>query len=250
MKKYIVLLTAAVLALQINPALAQFGGSPGDFKFGGALKKVFGDNSAFTAMLSAEVKPKTGDAIVLPGKVAFDDGKARFEINMSSAMGSKLPAGAAEQMKAMGLDQMTTIALPDKKVLYLIYPNLQSYVENPMPDAGSGTNENYKVATTELGKATVDGHPCVENKVVVTDDKGKASEFTVWNATDLKNFPVKIVHAEKDTEITMSFKDISMTKPAASSFAPPTGYTRYDSMQGMIQAVMMKKMAGGLGAPK
>jgi len=37
------------------------------------------------------------------------------------------------------------------------------------------------------------GRPsCVKNKVIVTDDKGDKHESTVWNATDLKNFPVKI----------------------------------------------------------
>lgn len=248
MKKYIILL-ATILGLQIHPALAQFGGAPGGFKFDGAMKKVFGENSAFNAALQLQIKTKSEDTITLPGKIAVDDGKARFEMNLTAASGFKMPAGAAEQMKAMGLDQMTTIALPEKKIIYLIYPNLQSYVENPMPDSASDTNQDFKVATTVLGKETVDGHPCIENKVVVTDGKGKTSEFTVWNATDLKNFPVKIVHAEQETDITMLFKDVSMTKPAASSFTPPTDYTRYDSMQGMMQAVMMKKMTGGMGMP-
>ncbi len=124
-------------------------------------------------MLSAQVKPKSGDEIVLPGKIAFDDGKARFEIDLNSATGLKLPEGAAEQMKAMGLDRITTIALPEKKIMYLVYPGMQSYMENPMPDS-MGTNQDFKVTTKELGKETVDGHPCVKNKMVMTDDKGKS----------------------------------------------------------------------------
>ncbi|MEJ0089676.1 MAG: hypothetical protein WDM80_08035 [Limisphaerales bacterium] len=120
---------------------------------------------------------------------------------------------------------------------------------SPLPDS-TETNQDFKVATTELGKETVDGHPCVENKVVVTDANGKTSEFTVWNATDLKNFPVKVVHAEQEAEITMLFQDVSIKKPAASAFVPPADYSRYDSMQSLMQAVIMKKMAGGMGTPK
>ncbi len=60
---------------------------------------------------------------------------------------------------------------------------------------------------------------------------------------------MKIAHDEDGTAMIMTFKDISMTKPAASSFVPPADYTRYDSMQGMMQAIMMKKMAGGMGMP-
>jgi hypothetical protein len=166
--------------------------------------------------------------------IAFDAGKARFEMNLSGAKGLNIPADAAAQMQAMGLDQITTISLPENKFVYLIYPGLQSYVENPLPDALTGTNQNFKVATTELGKETVDGHPCVENKVVVSDDKGATNEFTVWNATDLKNFPVKIITTKEETEITMSFTDVSLAKPVAASFNPPAGYTRYDTMQNMV----------------
>src|SRR5208337_4712248 len=119
-----------------------------------------GENSAFTATLESLIKPNAGDPITLPGKIAFDAGKSRFEMNLSGASGLKLPAGAAEQMKSMGLDQITTITLPEKKLLYLVYPGLQSYVENPLPAAAAGTNQDFKVSTTELGKDTVNGHPC------------------------------------------------------------------------------------------
>jgi hypothetical protein len=247
MKKHHSILTTAAFCFGLIPAFAQLGGPPGGPQFDGALTKVFGDNTAFTATLESQITPKSGDPITLPGKIDFDAGKARFEMNLSGAKGLKIPAAAADQMKAMGLDQITTISLPENKFVYLIYPGLQSYVENPLPDALTGTNQNFKVATTELGKETMDGHPCIENKVVVSDDKGATNEFTVWNATDLKNFPVKIITTKQETEITMSFKDISLTKPVATSFVPPAGYTRYDNMQTMMQTEMMKKMGGGLG---
>jgi len=249
MKISLSILTAAALSWGLSPALAQMGGPPSGPKFDGALTKVFGENSAFTATLESQITPKSGDPITLPGKIAFDGGKSRFEMNLSGVAGLSIPPGAVEQMKAMGLDQITSISLPEKKQLFLVYPGLQSYVENPLPDAAAGTNQDYKVTTTELGKATVDGHPCVENKVVVTDARGTNKEFTVWNATDLKNFPVKIIHVEKDTGITMTFKDVILAKPAASAFDLPAGYTRYDNMQTMMQTEMMKKMGGGLGLP-
>jgi hypothetical protein len=249
MKKHLIILTTAAFCFGLVPAFAQLGGPPGGPQFDGALTKVFGDNTAFTATLESQITPKSGDPITLPGKIDFDAGKARFEMNLSEAKGLQIPADAAAHMKAMGLDQITTISLPENKFVYLIYPGLQSYMEHPLPDALTGTNQNFKVATTELGKETVDGHACVENKVIVTDDKGATNEFTVWNATDLKNFPVKITTTKQETEITMSFNDVSLTRPAASSFVPPAGYTRYDNMQTMMETEMMKKMGGGLGLP-
>ena len=189
MKNHLTILTTAAFCFALIPAFAQLGGSPGGPKFDGAMTKLFGDNTAFTAMLESQIAPKSGDPIMLPGKIAFDSGKARFEMNLSEAKGLQIPADAAAHMKSMGLDQIMTISLPENKFLYLIYPGLQSYMENPLPDALTGTNQNFKVETTELGKETVDGHPCVENKVLVYDGKGATNEFTVWNATDLKKFP-------------------------------------------------------------
>jgi hypothetical protein len=247
MKKNLLTLTTTILCLGLAPAFAQFGRTPGGPKFDGAMAKLFGDNPAFSATLENQIKPNAGDAITMPGKIAFDSGKVRFEMNMADARGLKMPPGAAEQMKAMGFDQLITISLPDKNVAYLVYPGLESYVANPLPAAKSGTNDTSKVTVTEMGKETVDGHPCVENKVIVTSDQGTTNEFTVWNATDLKKFPVKIFRNEQGTEVTLLFKNVALTKPAAASFEVPAGYTRYDNMQTMMQTEMMKKMGGGAG---
>ncbi len=249
MKINLCLLAAAALCIGLAPAFAQPGPAPGGPGFDGAMRKLFGDNTAFTATLETQIKPKSDDLITMPGKIFFDSGKARIEMNLADVKGLKLPPNALDQMKSMGLDQMITISLPEKKLAFLIYPGLKSYVESPLPAAAAATNLNFKVTTTELGKETVAGHPCVQNKVLVTDTAGKTNEFTVWNATDLKNFPVKVFRAGPDADATMLFTDVLLTKPAANLFDPPADYTRYDNVQTMMQAEIMKRMGSGLGQP-
>ncbi len=250
MKKNLPLITATLLLLGLTPALAQFGRSPGGPQFDGPLAKLFGENSAFTAALEFQTTQKSGDTITLPGKISFDAGKSRFEMNLSEAKGLKLPPDAVAHLKSMGMDTMVSISVPDKKLVCIIYPGLSSYVEMPPPDASSaGDSSDYKVTTTELGKETVDGHDCVKNKVVVTGKDGAPHESTVWNASDLKNFPVKIVTSEQGQDATMLFKTVSFDKPAAGSFAAPAGFTKYGDMQTMMQTEMMKKMGGGVGMP-
>lgn len=249
MKKHLRILTTTILCLAAAPTFAQFGKSPGGPKFDGAMAKLFGDNAAFTATVENQIKPTSGDLMTMPGKMAFDAGKARFEMNMAEAKGMKLPPEAIEQMKAMGFDQMVTLSLPAKKLTYLIYPGLESYVETPVAAAKEGTNDTLKLEVKEVGKDTVDGHPCVQNNVVITDGQGTTNQFTVWNATDLKKFPVKIFHVEQGNEVTMLFKNVTLAKPPASAFEVPAGYTRYSNMQTMMQTEMMKKMGGGMGMP-
>jgi hypothetical protein len=150
----------------------------------------------------------------------------------------------------MGMNSMVMISRPDKKISYMIYPGMQAYAENPLQDRETTASAaDFKVETTELGKDTVDGHPCVKTKFIVTDDQGAKHESVVWNATDLKKFPVKIETVQQGQTMTILFKDVNLAKPDAGLFDPPSDYTKYDSMQAMMRAQMMKRMGGGVGMP-
>lgn len=239
-------------ATYAQPGGGMGGGSPGGPNFGGSMSKLFGDNKTFSS--SVEIQAKDGQAgdTTIPGKLTFDDGKSRFEMDMTKMKNSKMPPGAAEQMKAMGMDSMVVISRPDKKLSYMVYAGLNAYVEMPLKESDSAEAINkLNVETTELAKETVDNHPTVKNKVVITDDKGKKQEFTVWNASDLKSFPVKLEMTERGTVVTMLFKDVKLAKPEAKLFDAPAGLKKYDNMMTMMQEEMMKKMGGGggFGAP-
>ena len=219
------------------------GGPPPGPRFGGDMAKIFGENSAFSANLEMHTAGAASGDMTMPGKLAYLDGKSRFELDMSQMKSKQMPP--AEQMKQMGMDKLIVIARPDKKVSYVVYAGLESYMENSLRDADANNTEaDYKSEITELGKETVDGHACVKNKVVVTDKDGKAHESTVWNATDLKKFPVKVETVENEMTVTMLFKDVKLAKPAADQFEPPTGFKKYDSMMSMMQEQMMKRMGG------
>jgi Domain of unknown function (DUF4412) len=246
MKKHFLILTA-IFSFGIFSVQAQLGGAPGVPQFGNGMEKLFGDNQTFSATLQMQMN-STGSPMTMSGKMSFDKGSSRTEMDMADMKGGGLPPGAMTMLKSAGLDRMVSISQSGKKIVYVIYPNAQSYAEMTTPESAA-TNTDSKIEITELGKETVAGHPCVKNKAVVTDKQGDKHEFTVWNATDLKNFPVKIEMNEQGSAITMSYSDISFSKPDASLFTPPTGYTKYDSVQEMMQAVMMKNMGGGMGFP-
>jgi len=241
-----------ILGLALTNALAQMGphgGAQGP-RLDAATAKLFGDNQTFSAQLEFQMTMADGSDVTEPCKFMFDNGKSRFEINMSEMRNASMPPGTADQMKSMGMDKMVMISRPELKLAYMVYPGLNSYAEMAAAEAASGTNtSDFKLETTELGKETVDGHECVKNKVTVTDKDGNKTESTVWNATDLKNFPVKIVTDQAGKPVTMLFKNISLAKPASSVFEAPAGFTKYDDVQTMVRTEVMKKMGAGLGAP-
>ena len=246
MKNYLTAIATAIACLSLVPAYGQYGGRPGGMggpprgpQFGGSTAKLFGNNPSFSATMEVRGESSAGEshANAMTGKIAVDQGKSRFEMNT---------AAMDPHMKAMGMDQMIMVSRPDKKVSYMLFPSWQAYVENPIPDAATIKPESaYKIEITELGKETLDGHPCVKNKAVVTDDQGNKTESLLWNATDLNNFPVKIETTQEGHKTTMLFKDVKLSKPAASQFEPPADHKKYDSMM----SLMMEHMGGGMGMP-
>jgi len=116
----------------------------------------------------------------------------------------------------------------------------------PFPQLQTTQRESdYRLESTPLGKETMDGHACVKNKSVVTDAQGHKKEYTVWNATDLNNFPVKIQSTDTLGESqTTSYRNIKLAKPDANLFELPTGYRKYTDLGAMMQDIMMKQMSG------
>ena len=245
--KYLVMALALVTAFPFV-SQAQLAGGGSMPNFSGALSKFFGDNKAFSANVQMDVKGP--EEASMPGKVALLDGKTRFEMDMSQLKTSRMPQAVLDQMKTMGMDKLILITEPAKKSSLLIYPGLQSYVSMPMKDADAAGADEFKVEFTDLGKEKVDGHDCVKSKAVVTDSKGESHEATLWSATDMKKFPIKITQSEKGNETTMLFSQIKLEKPDAALFAPAASFTKYPGMQEMMQEVMMKKLGNGApGAP-
>jgi len=143
------------------------------------------------------VPDDASNPIIMRMKLSVDSGKSRSEFINTAAdiLAPHMSPAATARWKSNGLDQipMVTVTRLDKKVACLIYPGRQSYVERDLSEAESAAmSSGDKTETTELGQETVEGHPCVRNKAIVTDKRGYQHELIVWKAADLNNFPVKI----------------------------------------------------------
>lgn len=238
-----VVLATAVLA---GPGFAQglFGRSvvPSE-----QLAKLFGKSTAFSADAALTVTEPSGKTMQgMQMSFAMLDGKVRTEID-TAKMGGNLPPEAMAHMQQMGLGHTVNIVLPEKKVMYLIFPGMKAYLETPLGQTTAGvTNKAPTIEKTELGKETVDGHVCTKVKITGTEENGRTFEWLRWQAADLKDFPIKIeMTSEKGTVITMQYSNINQSKPDAALFAPPSDYTRYGSMQ----ELMMGVMGGGRSLP-
>jgi len=191
-----------------------------------AFVKLFGAAGAFTAKVDTQViDPYQKEVVRLLMDFATFEGKVRIEINLAQMQSKEMPPNKVAELKQAGMDRLISLFRPDKKVTYVVFPGIQSYQTIPMAKEDTDAFEKgLKVEKSALGKATLDGHECVKNKVVVKDTKGPVLTAITWNATDLKDFPLQIEMKEKVNTVRMHFTQLRFTKPDPQQFDVPAAY--------------------------
>ena len=237
------LLLALALAGSIASALAQRGAPPAGIN--AAMLKMFGDIKAFSATAEARMLDKDLKEIsAMPMTMSMRDNKLRSEMDLSQVKGGAMPPEAAAMMKQAGMDRMVTVIRPDRKSTMIVYPGLQSFAEMPIADAEVA---DAKVESTELGKETIDGHPCVKTRLASTDAQGQVREAFVWQASDLKQFPIQMQMPQRSNTLIVKFQPPKLETPEASLFDVPASYTKYSNVQALMQAALMKMFSGAGG---
>jgi hypothetical protein len=235
MKKHPLLLASVLAGFTVVTAPAQPGPPPGP-SWDGAMAKLFGDNPGFTATMEYHLTTPSGREMTMQGKIAHLEGKARFEMDMSSMQGANMPPQAAARMKQMGMSKVFSITRRDLNLIYMVYPDMKAYVEMPMRETNAPVSD-YKADVTKVGEESINGHDCIKNKVVVTCPDGTTRESTIWNATDLNKFPIKMQLASKEgRNMVLIFNDVKLEKPDAALFDPPTDFTKYDNMMNLMMS--------------
>ncbi len=124
----------------------------------------------------------------------------------------------------------TVIMRLDMKKMWMLMPDQKIYMEMPIQQQDITTkmkDPNAKVEKKFIKNESVDGHPCKEYFVTVTNNGKKDASGYVWEASDLKNMTVKWQDEDKQTTITWKKIDIN-GQIADSLFEVPSGYQKMD----------------------
>ncbi len=211
------------------------------------MARLFGSNTAFTAKSEVRMYDQSRkETIFAAMNYSCLEDKTRIEIDTAQTKNKDLPAGIADQLKQLGMDQVVTLIRPDRKAVYVLYPKLEACLVQPLPEDSGKT----KMDRQAIGKETIDGHPCVKHKVTFTSEKGGKEEYTVWNAIDLKDFPVQILVKQNEDTIITRYKQIQLTKPEAKLFDLPAGFKEYSDTQSFMQGIKAKMLGGGVTGSK
>ena len=72
---------------------------------------------------------------------------------------------------------------------------------------------------------------------MMADDKGHQQEIIVWDATDMKDFPVQLKLNENGQNILVHYRTVHFVKPEAGSFEAPAGFTKYNDLRALMSRV-------------
>jgi hypothetical protein len=230
MKKLRSFRPAWVLLTAVIPLLGSIGraqlpeGAAGGMN--AALTQLFGRATFFSAKVDVVVlDPAQQELLRMPMNFAALEGKIRLEIDVSQIRSKHVTPEIISAMNQAGIGKMATIIRPDKKASYILYPVLRNYSVVPMSKAeADAIGKPLNTERTELGKETIDGHSCVKNHVTVKEQQTVILEATTWNATDLKDFPIRIETKDKGTTSILHFHQIQFARPDIKQFEPPPGY--------------------------
>lgn len=233
---------ALLLASGVS-AFGQFGGagSPG---VSATLIRLFGTNRAFTAQVEVQVLGKDNkEQVGMPMTFALLDTRIRLEVDLAR-MRNREQANALAQVKPLGMDSLVSVIRPDLRATCVMFPKLRAFVKLPLPDEeAEAFTKSARIERTPLAREKLDGHPCVKNRVVLTDGKGKQHEATVWNASDLRDFPVCVATRESEGTVVMRFRQIQFVPPSPTLFEPPAGYQACADMGALMAGPGAKYLA-------
>ena len=212
---------------------------PGALNFSGSLSRVFADQKFFSADLTVQISKEFGATLSVPGKMSYSEGNSRVESDLTRAKGLEYSPEMLDQMKGSGLAKTITISRLQEHKNCTIYPELYSYVEKL--DAKPFDSARVLVKVDEVGRETTAGHPCVKNTIRIASPQAAPEEFTVWNATDLKNFPIRVEMARSRAKVVLIFDHVLFEKPDPKLFEPPPDYVGFESVKSMLEKQSRKR---------
>jgi len=226
----------------VTPAFAQLDG-PGSTGVSASLVRLFGTNSAFTAQVEVQLLGKDNkERISTPATITLLENKIRLEVDMVQMRNKEQPDALA-RVKPLGLDSVVSIIRPAQRTNIITFPKLRAFVKLEMPTSeAEAFLTRAKIERKNVGKEKMEGHQCIRQQVVITDDAGHKSEATVWTATDMRDFPVCVATREKEGTVVMRFRQVQFTRANTNLFEPPAGYIECADMQVLMAGPVVRFM--------
>ena len=112
--------------------------------------------------------------------------------------------------------------------------------QGPSGDYASRIDE-YRTKGKKTGSEKIDGHPCDIYEMTSQSKTGRDHKETVWLATDLNNFPLKVISESNGTKVTSRNTDVELKASVPDSMMKPPADVAFQDMSEMMKGMRPPK---------
>jgi hypothetical protein len=206
------------------------------------LVKTLEKAPAFSARVEVTV---SGPADPVPsgatGTMQAQSGSLRWDVKLADVKSAQLSQNARAIVRQINGDRFVLLTRSDLHANYLVLPGADAYLEQALPELKSSGNKIPAVSEK------IEGRACSRQAQRLVQANGSVIEVVVWRAKDLKNLPVQVQMTESGEKIQVTFRDIQIGAIAPDEFRISGGLSKYNSMEDLMQAVVLERMKKRIG---
>ncbi len=207
-----------------------------------AMSELFSDSRPFSAVAVLQL-PGDAPNQGIPLGFATLDGKMRWYLNLDQARSSRLDPDTTDWLREAKLSQVILILRPQTNAIVVLPGVKQWFAFAPPKSAEIQEKAEEKIGflqKTEVGRETVDTHPCVKYRLDLPKERGGGEEAFVWQATDLKNLPIQFRTRLNGETYGLLFRQIKATPPEAKYFEAPAEYAKISGPEALLKNALLR----------
>jgi len=189
------------------------------------VKDAYAGTNGFSARIIVSLGSVGQTPIGLPLTVRQSGSKLAAEYRFTDF--GRFADQARQALRKLSVDEQVVVLDTKDKRIDILFPGIKGYIEMQSPPSLTHLIEEMQrnMERVVVGNEVWQEHTC--EKVNLIDPGHTNVTASVWERIDLDHFPVKIELLKKDQPMTMCAESVELSRPSASIFEVPPGFTRY-----------------------
>lgn len=175
------------------------------------------------------------------GRLAYRAGGIRWDVTLGDINSPQLSPNAKAAIRSINGEKFLFLCDPRKHVGNVILPGAHAYLEQKLPELKGRISKGAPSAETLWGR------PALKQKIILRATDGTTNTAVVWRLKGLKDLPAQLQFTNFGQTVRIQLKQPELKSPPNDEFKIPAGLTKYNSVEDLIQSVVLTRMKKRLG---
>lgn len=178
------------------------------------------------------------------GNVAVASCGMRWDLRLADIKSAQVSDAAKRLITQINGERLSLLIRFDEKSNCLLLKGAHAYLQQPF------TIPKFSSPKRGPKPDMIGTQRCYPEMRRFVQSDGKAIEVTVWRSKDLKGLPLRIAIRSPLRQYDFQFFEPRLSPVPVEQFQIPDGLTRYDTVEDLLQSVLLEKMKRRLGLGK